>query len=192
MVLIIGLATLGVLAWWLSRPVDAPPPASQPWAHEPPPRRGRAVNYSRAELSALAASLHTVRLDFDFPPGTAKKVQPKSPGPWPLVDLHQMTCTCARWQEVGAPAARGTPQRLCRHILRLLLDKVSDEDRGCLEGMLTDRSSMGLRMVKEVRLGGTHLCWVGIEHTEPFMSVYARAKTKADTVPPGRGTRACV
>jgi hypothetical protein len=187
MILFFALAVLGAIAWWLSRPVGAPPPAAVPVQQESPPRRGRAVNYSGGDLAAVDATLHSVRLDFDFPPGTVKKVQPTSPGPWPLADLHLMTCTCERWQEMGASAARGTPQRLCRHLLRLLVDRVPEAERGCLEGMLADRSSMRLRTVKEVRVAGRHICWVGAEDTEPFISVYARARTKTDAEPPGTG-----
>lgn len=149
---------------------------------------GRAVHYDLSELAALSATLISMPLDFDFPVGTRKKIQPSSARPWPEADLHALTCTCERWQQAGIGAPRGSPSRLCRHLLRFLILKLPPEERGHLEGMIADRSSMMLSAVKEVRIAGRHLCWIGLEEDAPFMSVYARARTKLDHSLPGSGT----
>jgi hypothetical protein len=147
------------------------------------------VNYSADELRSVAVTLHSVRLDFDFPVGTRKKIQPFESGiPWPVVDLHDMTCTCDRWLEFGAKAARGEPRRLCRHIRTYLLNELNPADLGHLVGMSEDGWPRSVIDIKEVRVDGAFLCWAGLTDAEtPFLSVYARSRRPADTEAPGTG-----
>lgn len=153
-------------------------------------KRGRSSSFFKSDFELMVPSKSDCILDFSFPIGTEKKIS-SSVHPLPVANLHEMSCTCEYFQDIGREMPRGTPQRYCRHLLTFLAEKIGDK-HPYLIGMSLDGYAREHSHIYEIKVNGFTICWAGSPtYSSPFLSVYARTRKKSDKFPPGSGGVEC-
>lgn len=116
-----------------------------------------------------------------------RKIHMGYPGPWPVVDLTTLSCTCRSFVERRSLFDVGTPARLCSCIKKVALRELGAAAPEWLLPLAEDtwsRSVIALQHWRKDR----RAFYLGVTASSvPFVSVYVARRRAADQEWPGSG-----